>query len=71
MIMFTWRDRFVGGKVVVGSEGGTDEVTVIWFGVSETLFVLQVALHLVPLTAGQIAALCSRREQRRLIYSLL
>lgn len=58
--MFTWRDRFVVSEVVVGGEGGS-EVTVIWLGVMETLMVFRVVLHFVPLTAGQIPALCWRR----------
>lgn len=64
MPAFTWRHRFV--VVVVrepgaGGEGTSEEVTAVRFGVTETLTVLRVVLHLVPLAAGQITALCERR----------
>lgn len=56
----TWRDRFVVREAVIGGEGGS-EVTVIWFGVMETLMALRVVHRFVPLAAGQIPALCWRR----------
>lgn len=48
-------------EVVVGGEGGSEDITVIQFAIMETLMVLRVVLHFVPLTAGQISALCRRR----------
>lgn len=58
MAVFTWRDRLVVSEAVVGGEGCSEKVTVIRSGVMETLLVLSIIPHFVPLTAGQIAAFC-------------